>query len=309
MKKFIIKLLVFSLITFFISVFVTYIVYKIIDKGNYYKIDITKENIVFGHSHSETAFDDKIIEQTLNLSNGGESTFYTYFKVKKIIENNKSIKRIFVSFSNLQVDIESDQVIWKDKYIDKWFTKYGAFMSHNDLKVLAKNNIEATIKVQSQTVRDYLLFIAKRDSNIIKSQFWGRFAPQTGTHFDTLKLAKAVRETESFQYSKVNLKYLRKIVQLCRKNNIKFYLVRLPVHKSWGALKNEIYFQKLISNSFEDVKFLDFKNFPLLGKDFLDEHHLNKYGAIKFSTFFNQILNSNIIDKDNSQTLINQKMQ
>ncbi len=303
MKSFCLKILWFILTVFFISVVGVYAVYKLIDTGDYYKINSKKENVVFGHSHSETAFNDSMIKNTLNVSNGGENVFYTYFKVKKVLENNTTIKRVFISFSNIQIDRKSDDDIWDEKYIDKWFSKYGAYMSYEDLKILAVNNPKGFIKVQSITMRDYLIFLAKRDASIIKSMSWGAYAPHKGTHLDTT--ASVVNNQEKpFQYSEINLEYMRKTIDLCKEKGVKVYLVRAPIHKKWNALQNEVYFQELVNNSFKDVVFLDFKDFPLLNSDFLDANHLNENGAFKFSKFFNHIVETKIIDEDNIQELI-----
>ena len=55
--------------------------------------------------------------------------------------------------------------------------------------------------------------------------------------------------------------------------------------------------RKIIKNKFNDIKFIDMKNFPLKNHEFADLEHLNKLGAKKYSTYFNKLLENNNYSK------------
>lgn len=282
--------------------------YYTIDNGNYYTLNKKYDNLIFGHSHTECAFNDSLIDNTLNLSNSGENYFYTYFKVKKIVENNK-IKNVFVSFTNNYIEYSTDTIeIWKDRYLDKWYTKYGAYMDREDVSLLLKNNPRGLLNVQSITAKKYLTFLVKNKKSIIEDLTWGAFRYSERAKMDSLLKTKQIKtKITSFSYSKEGLDYLDKIVKLCKENNVNLYFVRSPVHSSWD-MNNEPYFQKIVQGKYKQVPFLDFYNFPLPNSDYGDRSHLNYLGAKKFSIFFNNLLENGLLKKANPQEFIDQEI-
>lgn len=308
MKKILLKI---GLFIGFILIILTVgiaLLYNKIDHGDYYKLNKKYDNLVFGHSHTECAFNDSLINNTLNLSNSGENYFYTYFKVKKVVENNK-VKNVFISFTNNYIEFSSDTVeIWKDRYLDKWFTKYGAYMNHEDVSFLLKNNPRGLLNVQSITSKKYLTFLLKSKKSIIEDLSWGAFRYSERAKLDSLLKTKHVKtKITSFSYSKDGLDYLDKTIKLCRENKVNVYFVRSPVHSSWDR-NNEPYLQKLLRDRYKQIPFLDFYNFPLPNSDYGDRSHLNYLGAKKFSLFFNNLLENGLLKKDNPQEFINQEM-
>jgi hypothetical protein len=311
MKKLVLKITVFTSIILAILIFGILSLYTIIDQGDYYKLNKKYDNLIFGHSHTECAFNDKIIANTLNVSNSGESMFYNYFKVKKIIENNK-VKNIFISFTNNYIEYASDTTeIWKEKYLNKWYSKYGAYMQYKDFLLLLKNNPKGTLNAQSLAAKKYLTFLIKRKKSIIEDLSWGKYKYLNRNKLDSILKNQNVKNEKltNFKYSKYNLEYLDKILKICRENEINVYLVRSPVHHAWGALGNEYYFKKLINERYKKYEFLDFKDFPLDNNSYGDLSHLNHFGASKFSLFFNNLLKDKLLDKQDKQEFINVEMR
>jgi len=141
----------FFFVVFLISVSGILIVYKIIDKGNHYKINSNIENLILGHSHTMSSFNDTIIKKTLNLSDNGENYFYTFIKLKKILDSNKNIKNVFISFTNNQINRSYDSTtIWSKKYINYRYPKYAANFSVNEFYVLLRNNPITILKAQQK---------------------------------------------------------------------------------------------------------------------------------------------------------------
>ena len=74
--------------------------------GNYWLIKSTpinfssKKNILFlGDSAPECAINDKIFKRSVNFSSPAESYYYSYLKLKKILDTKQVIDTIFLSFS------------------------------------------------------------------------------------------------------------------------------------------------------------------------------------------------------------------
>lgn len=309
MKKFFKQTEAFILILTTLSLVVIGLIYSAIDKGNYYTLSNKPENIILGHSHTECAFNDSIIKHTRNLSNAGEDYFHTYFKIKKVLENNK-IKNIFISFSNNQIEKNSDDYLYKEKYIFKSYTKYAANMDYNSFMILFKNNPKDIIKAQSITVKKYVLFLLKKDQCIIDEHAWGDFNYLKRDKIDSLlKNQKNIkRDLSTIDCPKINFDYLDKIIKLCSKYHVNLYFVRSPVHKRWDNFDNEFFLQKLLKTRFKNIQFLDFNNFPLKNDYYGDLDHINYKGSTKFSIFFNQLLEDGLLEKEHKQEFINQQM-
>ena len=253
----------FSLILFLILVGGILIIFKVIDNGNHYKIAVNTENLILGHSHTMSAFNDSIIEKTLNLSDNGENYFYTFVKLKKILKSNKSIKNVFISFTNNQINSSYDSAtIWSNKYINYRYPKYAANFSKDEFYVLLKNNPIAVLKAQQSAIKNNLHLVFDDEKKIVKGAYWGGFnyleRNKTDSLIKTLGKNKPLKE---FEYGVVTLKYLDEIITLCNESKTNIYLVRSPLHEKCKGLNNEYFLKKILKERYPDVAFLDFKNF------------------------------------------------
>lgn len=312
MKKIISKLILFSFITTIIFITITISINNIISNKKLFIIKDCPENLIFGHSHTEEAFDDSKIKNSKNLSISGENSFYTYFKIKEILKSNDNIKNIFISFTNHQILKNYDETsLWDDSHINHSFSKYAAFMSFDDYLVLFKNNPTGVLKAQPFATKKYLMFTLKNKTSIYDEYLIGGFNKIKTSKLDSILKNKSQTikfNSVNFKYPKYTLTYIDKIIELCENKKIKIFLTRTPVHKSWNELNDEYYFQKIINEKYAQIDFLDFKNFPLQNKDYFDQSHLNEFGAAKFSVFFNNLLQNGLIQKSNKQEFINIEM-
>lgn len=311
MNRFLLKTITFVMVVLILLTSGVILLYQQIDKGKYYLLDPTYKNLIFGHSHTECAFNDSKIDSTLNLSNGGEGNFYIYFKVKKILENN-TVKNIFISFTNDQVSLSNDSgEIWKEKYINKWYSKYAAYFDSESQLLLLRNNPASTIKAQSLASKKYIAFLLGTENNIIKDLSWGRFNDLKRNKTDSL--IKHLRYQPplkgDYKFAVYSLQSLDRIIALCKTHHTRIFFVRSPVCKYWPDLKNEYFFQKIRKERYGDVDFLDFKDFPVPLNNYGDLDHLNHEGSSKFSVFFNHLLKDGLQDKINKQEFIDQEMK
>lgn len=304
MRKFTFKLSIFSTILFLIL----FGFFSLNRNFANFKIKDNKPILIVGHSHSECAFNDSLINNVANLSQSGESYFYTYFKTKKLIKQNSHINTVFIEFSNNQIALFMNDWIWGDKYMSYRFPKYGVFMDLNSYNLLLNNNPKCFQNSSKNLIK-----------NSILSTLRG-FRPQDnigGYHYlvrnktDSL-LANipidSVSEYRSQEISEKNIEYLRKTVDFLKSENKKVFLIRSPLHIKYEGFMNEQKFQEILQSKFSDIEFLDFSHFPLLNSEFGDLEHLNHKGATKFSIWFNNLLNNGLFKKENKQNFIDKEM-
>lgn len=113
--------------------------------------------------------------------------------------------------------------------------------------------------------------------------------------------------TKSFNYGndltiKTNLQHLDEILLFCKKNNIKSSIVILPLPKDFNEQMSteKVNLLKNIAKQYHDKGFqiLNYmENDFFCTKDFQNANHLNRIGAIKFSTLLKKDI-TNYMDRD-----------
>jgi hypothetical protein len=302
MKKFIYKTVAFMS-------FLVFLLITVLLLNKYFasiKIDENKSMIVMGNSHSECAFNDSIIAMAINFAQSGEANFYTYFKLKKIIEQNPHIDTVFIQFSNNQVLEYMNDWIWDNTHMSYNLPKYALFMDREGLQLLYEKNPDTFKKCIFPIIKNNLLMITKGLKYIheiggyrylVRNRIDSMFtAPDNNPDIDLCKL------------SDVNIEYASKSVEYCKEKDIKVYLVRTPVHEKSPSHGNEPMFQKILKSNFAETEFLDFSNFPIANSEFADFEHLNYKGAKKFSTWFAYLLEIGLLQQKDKQIFIDNEI-
>lgn len=245
--------------------------------------------LIVGHSHPECAYNTKYIKNTLNISSSGEAYIYTYFKAKKVIETNPQIKKVYVEFTNNQIDKHMDNWIWDDTHLQYNFISYGLLMDYDALSLLYKKNPSGFVTAFSKGLFNNLLKIVPSKKSKIQYGSMGGFK-STNKIFINTKVPKNKKMTNSnYQISECNIYYLKQIVKYCKQRRIEVILVRSPMHKTYDVSFSENKYNKILSQKFKDIKFIDNKDFQIPDNGFQDREHLNFTGAEIYSKYFNKV--------------------
>lgn len=309
MRKFLFKvlsLLTLSILTILLTIL---LLNKITSKRAKFKFENNvEENLILGHSQSECAYNDSLIPGFLNLSKSAESYFYNYIKLRKVLEQNKDVKRVFIEFSNNQIEAGMDNWIWGDELLSERYSRYAPFMSFNEHLLICNHNSIGFLKNQSIISKRNFEYIVKNDYDFTNKI--GGYNRLSRCKLDSiLKFSnKANKAKTKFELSRTNIEYLIKIINLCKKNKIQVYLIRTPIHPKNEILNNEMFYQKILKEEFKDVDHLDFVGFPLNNSEFGDLAHLNFKGAEKYSVFFNNLIKDSLLFKNDKQKFINSKI-
>jgi hypothetical protein len=281
----------------------------IVNKNSVFKLNTDTRYLVLGHSHPECAFNDSLIDNFKNLSQSGESYYYTYFKTKKIIQQNPSIETVFIEFTNNQINESMNDWIWKEKSMSYRYPKYSPFMNLSDKGILAKNNLSGYFNSTSLSFKYNFGRIRNRNFDYSKSVGGYLSLKRDKTDYLVNNMKKNNPKSEKLGISEYNIKYLTKIIDLCEEHGKKVILIRSPQHSIYSGYSNERLYQKVRNNHFSSIEYLDFSKFPLSNSEFGDLEHLNHKGAKVFSIWFAQLLNMNILEKSNKQEFINKEIK
>jgi hypothetical protein len=281
----------------------------IINHQGRFSLDEKEKYIFLGHSHAQMAYDDKIIDSALNQASSGEAYFYTYIKLKKILESNRDKKVVFVEYSNNNIVSEMNDWIWDDMHILERYKLYTAYIPRKEFELLISKNPKSTLLCQIRSVINNAYYIF-RPKNIKTDTMMGGYVYLVRDKTDSLLKASSgvTRKNADRGISQENIQYLKKIIDLCKDYGIQVFLLRSPLHPKYEGLSNEREFEHLLHRELNGAEFLDFKDYPLPDSDYGDLEHVNYRGAKKYSAFFNNLLKQGLLQKTDKQKFIDDQM-
>jgi hypothetical protein len=300
MKAFIKSIMLFFALLIGLILLIEVSTDAIIYKFAKFKLMSTPKYIILGHSHPECAYNDTLIHNFKNLAQSGESYYYTYFKVKKILEQNPSLEAVFIEYTNNQINYSMNNWIWGDKYISNKYANYAPFIPVRDQFLLMQNNLKGYLYAFSYANKHKIATLIRGDYNFTNKI--GGYLNLVRNETDSLLKCSNIlnfeddlRRNYSNNISETNLLYLRKIIQLVKKYDKKVFLIRSPQHPQYSEYKNETIYKRILEERFSDVEYLDFSHFPLSDSAFGDLEHLNYKGAAIFSTWFDRFIKDKLL--------------
>lgn len=271
-----------------------------------FKIASAPRFIVAGNSHPECAFNDSLIPNFKNVAQSGEAYFYTYVKLKQVLEQNPSIETVFVEFSNDQVNKSTDRWIWDSEYMDYRYKQYSSFLELYDNWLLATHNPLGYLNTLSVALKQKVERISKKDFAFYLQLGGYKYLERYKTDSLLLVLEETPRQPEQFSLSKYNIRYLIRIIRLCEERKRKVVIIRSPQHEKCRYFSNEVYYQEIRKKLFPHVDYIDFTNFPISNHEFGDFEHLNHIGARRFSIWFATRLEKYLLNGENPEVFITQ---
>jgi hypothetical protein len=268
----------------------------IVNKSSF-KLEDNPSYIVLGHSQPEHAFNDSLIDGLKNLAAGGESYFWTYHKSKLVIKQNKSIKTVFINFTNNNIEKKRDAWTWDCYYMSSRLDRLAPLISFQDKLKLAYYNPSCFVKTMAFKLKER--FDNLSHQNLVFTEKLGgyRITPRKLKELNSPLTKEELRlqqlnlfEPQNAKVSEHNLFYLDKLIELCYNEGKNVILFRLPQQENYEFWKNESQFQNVKNQRYKNLPFLDFSVFPMDDQDFRDASHMSYKGASRFSIWLNQLL-------------------
>ncbi len=252
----------------------------------------SKKNIlVLGDSTPGCAINDDIFTRSINFSAPAMSYYYSYLKLKKIVETNEYIDTVLLSFS--PHNIFDNNWFASQHHIKHNFCRYYPIMSRSDFRVLLESQPKSIVYALKPVFLQFLKNIFRKITGDNVLQLGGGTSLDLDRLESALQSLKAGGEIKDFSLPKdliltnVEIISLNKIAQLCNKEQIKLILINLPKRKE--LLKEKRYgmkeFQKVYNIEFSQLDYFDFSSFYIEDGMYSDLVHLNKKGSAYFSNF------------------------
>ena len=249
--------------------------------------------LIAGDSHPMTAINPDVICQSRNIAQTGEPYFMTYFKLKRILEDNPTISKVVLgySFHNISAfnDLKFKDSFWATQMLDRTY----ALIPYERFKEIPLNT-----ERYFQTVIRRMLVAPRTDHT---KKYVGSFEKKEGM------LAQAglqetidkhyFNEDKALNISDISVSYLDSIVGLTGKHQIKLYLTGTPLHAAYREQIPEKFIKKYRELTtqylaFEHVSFIDYSQLNMDGNLYQDYDHLNYKGSLVFSPLINQKINN-----------------
>lgn len=253
-----------------------------------------KTVLVLGDSNPQCAVDDKVYTEAINLSNSSDSYFYSYLKLKKVTETEPHIETVLLGFS--PHNIIGNNLMFTDRHLFSRLAKYYPLMDWEELEVLVVGNPRSSLNASRKVVKEFA-------SNVVNT-ILGRPVYRLG-FFQKLNrnlLEEAIEKLENNQevpffvmpetvaLVPTEVRYLQKIVELCRERELELVLLSTPKREEllqtprYGLNEFYAYYDENLS----DTPFLDFSRAPLADQDYADLVHLNASGSTRFSAMLHE---------------------
>lgn len=309
-KKLLIKFLILAII-FLDCLLIINAVYthNVLQKKIIYQKDIDYANFLhnlperhlqfafFGDSHAEYALDLNAITSSYNFANSGETYIITYYKLKKILEEDK-----------LKIDhffLEIDPHTFSDSIsigggISSNLRFFSEFIPFQDIKKIRSSDsvikllLEIYFPIFGQG-DDFRMLLSKKELDIQKGSIFNfeKFTDSDINYSLNLAYINCFGSKNTSRINPLNLQYFLKTLKLIKRNNGTIIFIKYPLSKEFQNhtikqnLSSEEYYTTLfinINKTLEsDYAILDYSNLLQNSSLFADPHHLNFNGAQIFS--------------------------
>ncbi|MFA9189939.1 hypothetical protein AAGV28_01030 [Flavobacterium sp. FZUC8N2.13] len=258
-----------------------------------YKIKPDINSLFIGDSHIQQTFNDNLIPQSLNCGIASESFYFSYFKLKYLLDENPSIKNVYLGLSFHSLSNYYERFISGD-YSASVAPKYFFILPWKEqLRLIYWNKA------------NFVSFLREVLNIGFYQVFNGQVYPFIGGYLEqfseTFAVDSSMNKRLKFQYfnngklnsfSQFNIYYLNKIISLCKKQGVHLVMVNTPLHE---------YYYKKIPKKYKDelfeivaknhLNYIDFSKLQLKDNCFTpDGDHVSTIGAVKTSKMIKVII-------------------
>lgn len=284
MKQFTKELFKFSILPLILLV-ISIVLINYISKKIDYKLNRGITKLYIGDSHIQYGVNDSLVNVGKNVSMKGESFYFSYYKLKKLIEENKNIETVYLGFSYHNLSSYYDASI-NGEHSPIISPKYFYILPVKEQFRLVYWNLRSLptfIKGVFSIGYRYSL----KDATFSCGSYSNNFT-------NTMASKKSMEKRLQFQYytgkklntfSDINLLYLNKINDLCKSNKIDLLILNTPLHPYYQSKIpiNFINKYKEIVNSL-NLRVFDFNGISFSDSCFTpDGDHLSLKGAYEFT--------------------------
>lgn len=236
-------------------------------------------DIFIGDSHIQTAINDSLIENSINISTTAESYYFSYYKLKRYLPANPQIRRIYLGFSYHN---------FSNYYEDYISGKHSVNVSSGYFFILPISERIICLTWNSHTPIVYLKKIFMADiSKLLKSDNEGYINNFVNVQASVKEMNKKLadqyyKEGQIQGFSRTNIEYLDKIIALSKAKGIELIFLSTPLHPYYREHIPDVFREKYNElKESKKIKLIDLSSLSLTDDYFIpDGVHVTQQGAI-----------------------------
>jgi len=293
MKLFLQRIILFLFVLFCISVaFIAALGLLNVRAFKNYKVDPNITTAFMGDSHIQCSVNDALLTKSKNFSQSAEASYYTYHKMKILLEHNPNIKKVYLGLGYHNISTHYDNYIFGEHAKDIAARYFFILPLKDQLKILAYNPsdfFELLGNVWSNGFKN--LNLDNADNTVLGryENYWSGVAAKKSSIDKRLEL-QFYKNGKLRDFSAFNIEYIQNIIGLCRAKNVALIIVNAPVHPYYKSKVPAPFLNKyddlvsanhLKSFSFDALKLTDSSYVP-------DGDHISAEGSVLTTSCFKE---------------------
>jgi hypothetical protein len=285
MKKFIQIFIVFSIPVFTAFIWSFYLYKKQLDN---LKIDAKITTIVCGDSHTESGINDTLMKNAANISQSSEHYLYTYNLLTLLLKGKSNIKYIVLGCSFHSFGENYDHYVLNVDKTNVMYPKYFSILDNNSKMEMLFYNPQGIIAASGTIYKNILNALEYSYEKYDDYPFYGKYYQSIKNNISDSTIKVAIErhyyndDKQQQGFAEYQKKYLKKIVELCLRNNIKLLLINTPISiEYYNKIPHKFIedYYKTVDNFKNKAHLIDLHSLPLDNRCFGDGDHLNAIGA------------------------------
>ncbi len=270
MRAFVNRLFIFILPTILFPFFSFYVIKEIHEP---FIIEKSIDTIITGDSHLQYSVNDSLLgNNMINISINSEGYFYSYYKIKVILENNPHIQNVWLGVNYHNLSSYYDDFLF-NCFV---FTRYYPLIDSKGYATILKNNPKAILATLNGIrnifaypyIGHYYEHKVASNQKVTSKSLKNRIRTQFGA------------DGNFKEVSDLNVSYLTQIVLLCEQKKVNLVLVKPPLHKEYMNNVPHKYLYDQITTLYK-VPIIDMENLEMGDDCYLpDGDHLTNKGAL-----------------------------
>lgn len=260
------------------------------------------ETLIIGSSLGLHGIDPDVLGlNAFNLANGSQSLLIGLQLVEKLVPELPVLKRVVFTLGYINIDYRlcNSRESWRNEFYKKYFGIKGDCTDHSYFNALSWSHLA----LYGVNYSKDLVFSSAAQLKKMNAFRTNGFLPnEDKVNINESYVKETVLLHEESMRSEAGKAISENLIQVLNKfkgHPIQFYFVMMPVQKIYldaidrgrfSKFKNEL---KSLTAQFPHAHYLDYTSVAstsLSAADFVDTHHLNSQGAIRFSKILRQAL-------------------
>ncbi|MEY2938718.1 MAG: hypothetical protein RL062_1307 [Bacteroidota bacterium] len=250
-----------------------------------------KHRLMVGNSHPECALMEGEEWPWINLGKSGECYYYSFPKVKWLIENNPQIEEVWIDLSPNQFMPHMHEWIHDEEHVQRAFLSYAHLLDFSWNVDALSSFPQLTLSTKMEQMQRFLGAMIKPNWELNREDLkWGGFKKLMG---NKESFENPDHQGGALQPDPENWKAIKEFCDWARDHQIEVHAIVCPhfTKETNDDTENKVFqfcqSNELAISHYHKIKFPS-SNQPL----FYDDSHLNQNGALIYSTIIKSLCDS-----------------